>query len=97
KPGAGSDAGYITDTHAVGDCGLPGNTSCDASCVRPVILNRESIKVLRPGVTIKDFGNNDFWRDVLAILIDVVRIAISYVALGESWRIAKTGRIEERM
>ena len=60
-----------------------------------MVLNSLGVKALLLGFVIEDFGNNDFWRDILAVLILLVRIAICWVALGKSGRIAEAGRIEE--
>ena len=52
------------------------HTGRDASRVRAVILNRLRVDALLTSPPIEDFGNNDFWRDVLAIPIFAVRIAV---------------------
>ena len=69
QPRARSHAGHITDAHAVHDRSFAGYASRDASCVCPMILNRLRVEALLTSLFIEDFGNNDFWRDVLAILV----------------------------
>ena len=82
---------------AVDDGSLAGHAGRDPGGVRPVILNGLRVEALLVGLVVEDFGNNDFWRDVLAVLILVVRIAICCIALGEARGIAEASRIEERM
>src|SRR5438093_1455101 len=68
--------------------------------MRPVILNRLRIEILMVRLVVENLGNNNFWRDVFAVLVLMVRIAICCVALGPrsaGGRITEAGRIEERM
>src|SRR5262249_33706676 len=97
NPGARSNAGHIIDAYAVHKGSFAGYSSRYASSVRAVILNCLRVAALLSGLVKKDLGNNDFWRDVLAILVFLVRKAISRIALGEARRIAEASRIEERM
>src|SRR4029453_18350904 len=62
-----------------------------------VILDRLSVQTLLAGFVIENFRNNNFFRDVVAVLILVMRSAVSRIALWKTWRIAESRRIEERM
>lgn len=63
----------------------------------PVVLDSLSIETLLLGFVIEDFGNNNFWRDILTVLVLDVRSAIGRVALGKPGRIGKASRVEERV
>ena len=62
-----------------------------------MVLDGLGIKALLVGLVIKDLGNNDLWRDVLAVLVGVVRSAICCIAFGKSCRIAEASRVEEEV
>ena len=62
-----------------------------------MILNGLGVQTLVVGLIVENFRNNNLFRDVIAVLILVMRSAISRIALWETRRIAESGRIEERM
>ena len=65
--------------------------------MRSVILNSLRVEVCLVVLIIEDFGDNNFGRDIFAVLVLVMRIAVCRIALRKSSRIAETSRIEERM
>jgi hypothetical protein len=60
-----------------------------------VILDGLSVQTLLAGFVIENFRNDNFFRDILAVFVFAVRIAICCIALGEARGIAKTSRVEE--
>src|SRR6266480_5887166 len=97
QPRARCYAGHVIDAHAVEDRNLASNSSRDSSGMRPVVLDCLGVESLLVGLVIEDLGNNHFWRDVITVLVLVVRIAVCCIALGEASRVGKTSRIEERV
>ena len=97
QPRARSDARHVIDLHAVHNSSFAGYSSRYASRVCAVILNGLGVQTLVVGLIIENFRNNNLFRDVVAVLILVMRSAVSRIALGKSLGIAKAGWIEERM
>ena len=97
QPGARRYPGHVTDADAVYDGSLASHAGGDPGGVSPVPLDCLRVEALLEGLVKEDLGNNDFWRDILAVLVLVVRIAICCIALGKSGRIAETSWIEERV
>ena len=62
----------------------------------PVILDGLRVEALLVVLVIENFRNNNFFRDVIAVLILVMRSAISRIALWKTRRIAESRRIKER-
>ena len=97
QPRARSDAGHVIDLHAVHNSSFAGYSSRNTSRVCAVILDRLRVQTLLAGFVIENFRNNNLFRDVVAVLILVMRSAVSRIALGKSRRISEARWIEERM
>src|SRR5262249_19211311 len=97
QPGARCYPGHVIDVDAVDDGSLSSHAGGDPGSVSPVPLNWVRIEALLLGFVEEDLGHDDFWRDELAVLVLVVRIAIFCVALREPRGIAETSRVEEGM
>src|SRR4029450_103597 len=65
------------------------------SDMRPVVLDRLSVQTLLAGLVIEDLGNNELGCDVLAVAVGGIRRTICCIALGETWGIEETCRIEK--
>ena len=72
--------------HAVHDGSFAGHSSRNASRVCTVILDGLGVQTLVVGLIVENFRNNNLFRDVVAVLILVMRIAVSRIALGKSRR-----------
>src|SRR5262249_33742493 len=99
KPGARRHSGHVPDAHAVhygmqGHIKYPGG---DPGSVRPMVLDGLRVEVLLVVLVEENLGNNHLWRDVLAVLVWVVRSAVGRIALRKPGRIAERGWVEERM
>ena len=97
QPGTRSYPGHVIDADAVHDRSFAGHSSGDPGGVGTVILDCLSHRSPVVRLVVENFCNNDFWRDVPAVLVGVVGIAIFRIALGEARGIAEPGRIEERV
>ena len=84
QPRAWSHARHITDLHAVRNSSFAGYSSRDASSVCPVILDALGVKTLVMGLIVENLRNNNFFRNVIAVLILVMRSAVSRIALRKS-------------
>ncbi len=62
-----------------------------------MILDGLRVESLLLGLIVENFGNDNFFRDVVAVLILVMRSAISCIALWKTRRVAESRRIEEWM
>ena len=62
-----------------------------------MVLNSLGVEALLLGLVVEDFRNNNLFRDVVAVLILVMRSAVSRIALWKSWGIAEASWVEERM
>src|SRR5438094_543037 len=99
QPGTGGDTGHIVDVHAVHDSiqGRVINSGRNTSGMRSMILDRLCIEILLVVFVVENFCNDDLWRDVLAVLVRMMRSAICCIALGKSRRITEAGWIKEGM
>ena len=84
QPRARSDARHVIDLYAVHNGSFAGYSSRYASRVGAVILDGLSVQTLVVGLIIENFRNNNFFRDVVAVLILVMRSAVSRIALWEN-------------
>src|SRR4029077_235648 len=73
------------------------NSRCDPGSVRSMVLNGLRVEIRLVVLVIENLGDNNFRRDILAVLVLVMRIAVCCIALGKASRITETGRIKERM
>ena len=76
--------GHVINLHAVHNSGFAGHSSRYASRVCAVILDGLSVQTLVVGLIVENFRNNNLFRDVVAVLILVMRSAVSRIALGKS-------------
>ena len=62
-----------------------------------MILDGLRVESLLLGLIVENFGNDNFLRDVVAVLILVMRSAISCIALWKTIGICEASRIEKGM
>ena len=91
------DTGHVSNADAIDDGSLPGHAGGDPRCVSPVPLDCVCIGSLIPSLIVEDFSHNDLWRDVLTVLVLVIRIAICGVAFRKARGITKTSWVKEGM
>src|SRR5262249_13122103 len=97
KPRPWRDARHVIDADPVHHGSLARYSSRNAGSVCSVILDRLRIEVVLVILVKENLRYDNFSRDVLAVLILVIRSAISLVALWKTVRIAKSGWVKERM
>src|SRR5262249_36776348 len=97
QPGTRRYSGHVIDAHAINDSSLASDACGDPGGVSPVPFDCRRIEALLLRLVEENFCHNHFWRDVVAVLVGLVRIAIFRIALGEAWGIAKPRWIEERV
>src|SRR5207249_11869035 len=84
------DSRHVIDHNGIHDGSFARYSSRDASCVCAVILDCLCVQTLLAGFVIENLGDDNFWRDVFAVLILMMRSAISCIALWKIRRIAES-------
>ena len=97
QPGTRCNPGNVIDADTIDDSSLASDARGDPGGVSPVPLDCRRIEPLLLRLVEENFCHNHFWRDVPAVLVGVVGIAILRIALGEPRGIAEPGWIEERV
>src|SRR6266550_2311158 len=97
QPSARRDPGHIINAHAIYNRSFAGYSGGNSSCMCAMILDGLSVQTLLVVLIEKNFGNYNLFRDVIAVLILVMRSAISCIALRKTRRIAKAGWVKEGM
>src|SRR5262245_7131797 len=80
QPLAWSDSRHVVDLDTVHDGSFAGDSRRNASRVCTVILDGLGVQTLLAGFVVENFRDNNLLRDVVAVLILVMRSAVSCIA-----------------
>src|ERR1051325_10157529 len=97
EPGARCNSRHVIHVDAIHHSSLSSHAGSDSCRVSAMALDGMCVGTLVAGIVIKYLGHNHLGRDVLAVLVCVMRIAICSIAFREAGWIAETGWIEEGM